>query len=115
MDKSRFLSLSVLNSVALRTVLYPLTVIKTRLQVQKGKNPVYTGTLDAFVKIIRNEGRKLRHPQRTSYITGVYHLHFSIATRILRTLSRLPSEHDASGIRNWIHREYTFRGCCIIT
>ena len=33
MDKSRFFSLSAINSLALRVVLYPLTVIKTRLQV----------------------------------------------------------------------------------
>ena len=33
MDKNRFFTFSVVNSVALRTVLYPLTVIKTRLQV----------------------------------------------------------------------------------
>ncbi len=33
MDKNRFVGLSVVNSLALRVVLYPLTVIKTRLQV----------------------------------------------------------------------------------
>lgn len=33
MDKNRFFTFSVVNSVALRSVLYPLTVIKTRLQV----------------------------------------------------------------------------------
>ncbi len=33
MDKNRFVGLSVINSLALRVVLYPLTVIKTRLQV----------------------------------------------------------------------------------
>lgn len=77
MDKHRFFSFSVVNSVALRTVLYPLTVIKTRLQVRKCmsscdhvvltrrivwkqvqrlNNPVYSGTFDAFVKIVKNEG-----------------------------------------------------------
>lgn len=35
MDKNRFFTFSVVNSVALRTVLYPLTVIKTRLQVSR--------------------------------------------------------------------------------
>ena len=33
MDKNRFFCLSAINSFALRVVLYPLTVIKTRLQV----------------------------------------------------------------------------------
>ena len=34
MDKNRFFCLSAINSLALRVVLYPLTVIKTRLQVR---------------------------------------------------------------------------------
>lgn len=55
MNKNRFLSLSVVNSLALRSILYPLTVIKTRLQVQV-HHSVYRGTFDAFVKILRNEG-----------------------------------------------------------
>lgn len=33
MDKTRFFGLSVVNSIALRGILYPLTVIKTRLMV----------------------------------------------------------------------------------
>ncbi|RWS06031.1 solute carrier family 25 member 44-like protein [Dinothrombium tinctorium] len=55
MDKHRFLALSTVNSLTLRSILYPLTVIKTRLQVQK-HNSVYKGTFDAFVKIIEREG-----------------------------------------------------------
>jgi solute carrier family 25 protein 44 len=44
MDKSKFFPLSMLSTFSVRCVLYPLTVIKTRLQVQrhdqmyKGKN-----------------------------------------------------------------------------
>src|SRR5688500_12072412 len=56
MDSNRFFSLSIVNSVTLRIFLYPLTVVKTRLQVQRGKYPVYSGTFDAFLKIIRQEG-----------------------------------------------------------
>ena len=56
MDKHRFFGFSIVNSVGLRVFLYPLTVVKTRLQVQRGKYPVYSGTFDAFVKIIRQEG-----------------------------------------------------------
>ena len=33
MDKSRFFGLSLMNTISLRVLLYPLTVIKTRLQV----------------------------------------------------------------------------------
>jgi len=45
MDKSKFFPLSMLSSFSIRCVLYPLTVIKTRLQLQrhdqmyKGKKP----------------------------------------------------------------------------
>ena len=56
MDKKRFFGFSIVNSVGLRVFLYPLTVVKTRLQVQRGKYPVYSGTFDAFVKIIKQEG-----------------------------------------------------------
>ncbi|XP_054161675.1 solute carrier family 25 member 44-like [Oppia nitens] len=55
MDKSRFFGLSAINSLGLRVVLYPLTVIKTRLQVQR-HGVVYKGTFDAFRNIIKNEG-----------------------------------------------------------
>lgn len=55
MDRNKFLSLTVVNSLFLRSVLYPLVLVKTRLQVQR-QNTVYTGSLDAFRKIIRSEG-----------------------------------------------------------
>lgn len=42
MDKSKFFPLSMLSSFSVRCALYPLTLIKTRLQVQK-RNDVYTG------------------------------------------------------------------------
>lgn len=42
MDKSKFFPLSMLSSFSVRCALYPLTLIKTRLQVQK-RNEVYTG------------------------------------------------------------------------
>jgi hypothetical protein len=35
MDKSKFFPLSMLSTFSVRCVLYPLTVIKTRLQVQR--------------------------------------------------------------------------------
>lgn len=56
MDTRRFLSLSFVNTVSLRFILYPLVVIRTRLQVQRSKYPVYSGTFDAFAKILRHEG-----------------------------------------------------------
>uniref|UniRef100_T1J0N7 Solute carrier family 25 member 44 n=1 Tax=Strigamia maritima TaxID=126957 RepID=T1J0N7_STRMM len=55
MNKKRFYPLSILSSFTIRCVLYPFTVIKTRLQVQK-RNTIYKGTYDAFTKIFRHEG-----------------------------------------------------------
>lgn len=55
MDKTRFFSLSMVNSFVLRGLLYPFTVIKTRLQIQR-QNALYKGTFDAFLKIMKYEG-----------------------------------------------------------
>lgn len=42
MDKTKFFPLSMLSSFTVRCALYPLTLIKTRLQIQK-HNDVYSG------------------------------------------------------------------------
>ncbi|CAG9768339.1 unnamed protein product [Ceutorhynchus assimilis] len=55
MDKTKFFPLSMLSSFSVRCALYPLTLIKTRLQVQK-HNDMYNGMLDAYGKIYRYEG-----------------------------------------------------------
>ncbi|CAH1960100.1 unnamed protein product [Acanthoscelides obtectus] len=55
MDKTKFFPLSMLSSFTVRCALYPLTLIKTRLQIQK-HNDLYTGMLDAYGKIYRYEG-----------------------------------------------------------
>ncbi|KAG7190606.1 hypothetical protein KM043_006693 [Ampulex compressa] len=55
MDKTKFFPLSMLSSFSVRCCLYPLTVIKTRLQVQK-QNHMYTGMIDACKKIYKAEG-----------------------------------------------------------
>lgn len=55
MDKAKFFPLSMLSSFTIRCCFYPLTLIKTQLQVQF-KNNVYTGMLDAGHKIYRSEG-----------------------------------------------------------
>lgn len=44
MDKTKFFPLSMLSSFTIRCALYPLTLIKTRLQIQKHNN-LYTGNL----------------------------------------------------------------------
>lgn len=42
MDKAKFFPLSMLSSFSVRCALYPLTLIKTRLQIQKHNN-LYNG------------------------------------------------------------------------
>ncbi|GAB0094874.1 Solute carrier family 25 member 44 [Sergentomyia squamirostris] len=55
MDKAKFFPLSMLSSFTVRCCLYPLTVIKTQLQVQF-KNDVYNGMVDAGRKIYKSDG-----------------------------------------------------------
>lgn len=55
MDKQKFFPLSMLSSFATRSCFYPLTLIKTQLQVQF-KSDVYTGMFDAGTKIFKAEG-----------------------------------------------------------
>ncbi|XP_004069531.1 solute carrier family 25 member 44 isoform X1 [Oryzias latipes] len=55
LDKRKFYSLGVFMTFTSRATAYPASLIRTRLQVQKGK-AVYSGTFDAFLKILRAEG-----------------------------------------------------------
>lgn len=55
MNKAKFFPLSMLSSFTVRCCLYPLTVIKTQLQVQY-RNDIYNGMVDAGVKIYKAEG-----------------------------------------------------------
>ena len=55
LDKSKFFPMSMASSFTVRCFLYPLTLIRTRLQVQRG-NEVYSGTFDAGRKILHSEG-----------------------------------------------------------
>ena len=55
MDKRKYYPLTVLSGFSIRCLLYPFTLIKTRLQVQKGRS-IYNGTFDAFRKILQAEG-----------------------------------------------------------
>ncbi|KAL7857726.1 hypothetical protein AOLI_G00178280 [Acnodon oligacanthus] len=55
LDKRKFYSLGVFMTLTTRATVYPFTLIRTRLQVQKGKS-LYNGTFDAFCKILKVEG-----------------------------------------------------------
>ncbi|XP_044305183.1 solute carrier family 25 member 44 isoform X2 [Varanus komodoensis] len=55
LDKKKFYVFGICMTMMIRVSVYPFTLIRTRLQVQKGKSH-YNGTFDAFVKILRAEG-----------------------------------------------------------
>ncbi|CAL8381271.1 unnamed protein product [Boreogadus saida] len=55
LDKRKFYSFGVFMTMSIRATVYPATLIRTRLQVQKGKS-LYSGTFDAFFKILKREG-----------------------------------------------------------
>ncbi|XP_034390491.1 solute carrier family 25 member 44a isoform X1 [Cyclopterus lumpus] len=57
LDKRKFYSLGVFMTLTTRATVYPASLIRTRLQVQKGK-ALYSGTFDAFCKILRAEGAR---------------------------------------------------------
>lgn len=55
MDKNKYYPLALVSGACIRTCLYPLSLVKTRLQVQS-KKTLYNGTWDAFKKIGKMEG-----------------------------------------------------------
>ena len=55
MDKRKFYFFGPTLFLGLRVFLYPVNLIKTRLQVQR-KGVLYKGTFDAFSQIVRTEG-----------------------------------------------------------
>lgn len=55
LDKRKFYSFGIFMTMTIRATVYPATLIRTRLQVQRGRS-MYNGTFDAFVKILRSEG-----------------------------------------------------------
>ncbi|XP_063371970.1 solute carrier family 25 member 44 [Cydia amplana] len=55
MDKGKFFPLYTLSSFTVRCALYPLTLVKTQIQLQRRKE-AYSGVADAISKIYRHEG-----------------------------------------------------------
>ncbi|CAF4747654.1 unnamed protein product [Rotaria socialis] len=55
LDKSRFIPLNLLSTFIVRSVLYPVTLVRTRLQVQV-KSSIYRGTWHALRTTIHYEG-----------------------------------------------------------
>jgi solute carrier family 25 protein 44 len=54
LDKKKFIPLNVCTTAAVRAFLYPLTVVKTRIQVTKRN--AYRGTIHALLSIAKHEG-----------------------------------------------------------
>ena len=55
MDKRMYFPLTAVSGITIRSILYPFTLVKTRLQLQRGQS-VYTSLYDAFKKIVTSEG-----------------------------------------------------------
>ncbi|XP_020847192.1 solute carrier family 25 member 44 isoform X1 [Phascolarctos cinereus] len=55
LDKKKFYVFGLAMTMMIRISVYPFALIRTRLQIQKGKS-LYQGTFDAFVKILRTDG-----------------------------------------------------------
>jgi solute carrier family 25 protein 44 len=55
-DKKKYFPMTVLNMFAVRTVLYPLTLVRTRLQIQPVNKKIYTGTIHALYSVVKYEG-----------------------------------------------------------
>jgi solute carrier family 25 protein 44 len=54
-DKKRYFPLTIINMFAVRSLLYPLTLVRTRLQVQT-RGSLYTGTINALQSVVKYEG-----------------------------------------------------------
>ncbi|ESN94614.1 hypothetical protein HELRODRAFT_95765 [Helobdella robusta] len=57
MDKRKYFSLGAVSGIAIRALVYPFSLIKTRLQVQRHHSS-YNSLFDAFRKIVKMEGFK---------------------------------------------------------
>lgn len=55
LEPKKYYPYTVLSSVCVRTLLYPLTLVRTRLQLQV-QNTIYKGTWDALRTIVKLEG-----------------------------------------------------------
>ncbi|EQC34211.1 hypothetical protein SDRG_08414 [Saprolegnia diclina VS20] len=56
LDKRKYYVIGPSVFVFVRAAVYPSNLVKTRLQVQSRSKPLYTGTIDAFRKIVQQEG-----------------------------------------------------------
>ncbi|XP_078666721.1 solute carrier family 25 member 44-like [Branchiostoma floridae x Branchiostoma belcheri] len=94
MDKRKFYSFGLFLSMTIRVTVYPTTLIKTRLQIQRGTS-LYNGTFDAFMKITRQEGA------RGLYKGFLVNSLYLISGQMYITTYEV-SRQQLSGYSNWI-------------
>lgn len=77
LDKRKFIPLSMMSSFSSRCCFYPLTLIKTKIQMQH-KNDIYSGMFDAAFKIYKSEGARGLYKgfwiSSTHILTGVFYI-----------------------------------------
>ena len=108
MDKSKFFPMSMASSFTVRCFLYPLTLIRTRLQVQY-QSAVYLGTYDAFKKIVRSEG--VRGLYRGFWVSA-----FQVVSRVcyVSTYEGVRHAMDKSNIKNNMVKAFVGGGCASV-
>uniref|UniRef100_A0A0K0F939 Solute carrier family 25 member 44 (inferred by orthology to a human protein) n=1 Tax=Strongyloides venezuelensis TaxID=75913 RepID=A0A0K0F939_STRVS len=99
LDLKKFYPMALLTSWTVRTALYPMSVVKSRLQLQR-QNEIYKGTIDAFKIIARKEGFSAFY--RGFWITlpqlSVSFMYSNIYERIRGTLSKEFGPHRSATI-----------------
>lgn len=95
----KFYPMALVTSWAVRTALYPMSVVKSRLQLQR-QNEIYKGTIDAFKKIVKTEGRLALY--RGYWITlpqlSVSFMYSNVYERIRGVLSKEFGSHRSATI-----------------
>lgn len=69
-DARQYYAWGFVTGMATRGVLYPTNLVKTRLQMQHG-HAHYSGTVDAFKKIVRFEGVRALYKGFGPYTFGI--------------------------------------------
>ena len=108
LDKSKFVPMSMASSFTVRCFLYPLTLIRTRLQVQRG-NEVYKGTWDAGKKILKTEGFK-------GLYRGFFVSAFQVVSGVCYVSTYEGVRHllDSHGVQNTKTKAFVGGGCASI-
>jgi len=103
LNKWRFCFFTVLNFTAMKAALYPLWLIKTRLQAQRGHRE-YAGVADAFKKIVRFEG--IRGLWRGFSVTAVGFIPAQLAYNFVYEWTRAHLPHQLARRDEQVKRNF---------